>query len=305
MYPLVGKPLTSLGSKRSVLAGCWNYEASSEAVGVLILPASLKDQYLQRWGIELASKQQQIASKTASLKRVSDLLVANNSTTLDLHEQNENLQARISASYKEKSYLTGQKETLEQDLGTIQEEVEVNQTIFRLIELTDPSKNPRLPFQTIPLPEVAARLGTPTWSHIDKQSFNANHRAIMLCNELGLPGNAAFVALWNAPNNPQLWRRFFGSMPQIRTGRNVSAGELKLRLAGYVGITPPTEEIDLVLEDLAADNDSLSGISEGDEEDEGEESGNEEGEAPVPKALTCLPKSVHVPSWRTPRKKTS
>jgi hypothetical protein len=137
-----------------------------------------------------------------------------------LHNQNDNIQAQLIACYQENTHLKGQKEMVQQELGAIQHDVLVRQTILELINLTNETKQPCLPsFQTLPLKEVAARLAISAWDDIDSLSFNATHCTTMVCNVLVLVRNGECILLWTAPSNRAVWFRLFGSEPKVQTGR--------------------------------------------------------------------------------------
>ena len=248
----------------------------------MTLSQTLKSEYLARFVGDFASKQHQIQTKSTHLQRLEASLQANNTTTLNLHDQNSNIQAQLTACYAEGVHLKGQKETVELELADIKNNALVRQSILQLINLTDETQQPRLPFETLPLEEVATRLAVHSWEDVDSLSFNAAHRATVVSNVLGLARNGHFKALWTAPSNPEVWLRLFGSEPKVLIGRKASADELKLRLAGYVSIQPPQEVISRVLGDLDGDSsDSLSSVEEG---EEGEES-DEEIEGPIPRSV--------------------
>jgi hypothetical protein len=250
---------------------------SSEAVGVVILSKTLKNEFVSRCNCELASKRQQVQAKTAHLERLNASLGCNTATMLKLHEENKNIQARLTACHRENTHLQGQKERVQDDLVAIQDELLVHQSILELINLTDESKQ-ILPFQTLSLTEVAARLGISSWGDIVSLSFNATHRATLVCDVLGLGQNSEFISLWRDPPKPDVWLHLFGSKPVVETGRKTNADEMKVRLAGYLRIDPPDNIVDGVLGNLLDDDSgSLSSVAEG---DEGEESDKEEG--PIP-----------------------
>lgn len=262
----------------------------SEAVGVVILSSTLKNEYRARCVGDFASKQQQIETKTAHLKELEACLGVNNTTWLRLNDQNANLQAQLAACNQENTHLEGQKKKIQHELAAIKDDLLVHQSILEIINLTDEKKQPCLAFQTLPLEQVAARLAISTWDDIDSLSFNATHRATMVCNVLGLVRNVDFISLWTAASKD--WLRLFGSEPNVQTGRKASPDELKVRLAGYLRILAPRDVIDRVLGALnGGDSDSLSSVEEG---QEGEESGEEEVEA-------TIPGSVHVSSQKRSR----
>jgi hypothetical protein len=203
-------------------------------------------------------------------------LEVTNQNTLRVHDENANVQAQLNACYQETTHLKGQKEAVEQELGAVKHDVLVRETILELINLTDATKQPSLPFENLPLEQVAARLDIGSWADISALSFNATHRATMVCNVLGLARNHEFKELWTAPSDRKSWSRHFGSVPDVQTGRKASVDELKVRLAYYLRIQPPQEVIDRVL------GDSLSSVEEG---QGGEESGEEEVEAPIPESI--------------------
>jgi hypothetical protein len=152
---------------------------SSEVVGVVILSSTLKDEYRARCVGDFASKEQQIKSITTHLQQLEDSLGVNTATTLRLHEQSANIQAQLTACYQQNTHLKGQKETVQQELGAIQDDLLVHQTILDLINLTDETNQPRLPFQTLPLKEVEA----PIPGSVDVSSNQRSRSSLVAASE--------------------------------------------------------------------------------------------------------------------------
>ena len=109
-----------------------------------------------------------------------------NAEVLKLHNQNAILQAQLMKNTKNTHYLKGQKKQMLMNLDEIKNYVIVCKTMLVLFNLLDKTKNPVLPFQNLPLEEILTQLGAKTWEKIFTISFNANHRAILVCSMLGL-----------------------------------------------------------------------------------------------------------------------
>lgn len=134
---------------------------------------------------------------------------------------------------------------------------------------------------------MATRLHIESWADISALSFNGTHRAISVCNVLGLSRNERFKAVWNETGEvPSEWFRLFGQVPDVRTGRDHGGDAFKVRLAVYLGIQPPQEVMECVLSTLAGGSDSVATLSD---IEEGEESDEEEADEAKP-----IPGNIHV-----------